>query len=378
MLPEASQSRKAIWDAINPHTGKKRIDEAFPMNIRKRSVDNEMKIEFANGSMWQVLGSDNYNSFVGAPPIGVVFSEWALADPAAWAYVMPILEENGGWAMFITTARGRNHAQKMLKMAQETPGWYAEVSTAADTDVFSPEQLERIRAELIATYGEDEGEAKYQQEYFCSFDAALPGAYYGKEMLKAEREGRISRVPYKPGVPVFPCFDFGRGASNSTAIWYIQIVGREPRAIDYDEGNSGNIEHYGRLINEKKYTIGKLILPHDGGHERLSTGQSYKEQFEGMGFAVEVLPRIPDLAAGITATRPFIDQCWFDSGKCERGLDALRSYHREWDDANKVFKPTPKHDWSSHGSDAFRTAGQAFEAGLLTVNQTGKKFSYDY
>lgn len=369
MLPEASQARKAIWDAINPHTGKKRIDEAFPHVLRKRTVDHEMKIEFINGSLWQVLGSDNYNSFVGSPPIGVVLSEWALADPQAWAYLMPILEENGGWAMFITTARGRNHAYKFLKMAQESPDWWADVSTARDTTVFSKEQLGRIRNELIGQYGQDEGEAKFQQEYYCSFDAALPGAYYGKEMNKAEQEGRITTVPYKPGVPVYPCFDFGRGAQNSTAIWYIQVVGREPRAIDYDEGNSGDIAYYGALMKSKPYVYGKLMLPHDGGHERLSTGMSYQEQFEAMGFECEVLPRVSSLSGGITATRPFIDQCWFDK-KCEKGIDALRSYEREWDDSAKVFKSQPKHNWASHPADAFRTAAQAHEMGLMSVTET--------
>lgn len=378
MLPEAAQARKAIWDAINPHTGKKRIDEAFPPEVRKRTVDNEMKIEFLNGSLWQVLGSDNYNSFVGSPPIGVVLSEWALADPQAWAYLMPILEENGGWAMFITTARGRNHAHRFLKMAQTSPGWFAEISTADHTGVFSAEQLARIKAELIGQYGQDEGEAKFLQEYYCSFDAALPGAYYGTEIGKAEREGRISSVPHKPGVLVYPVFDFGRGASNSTAIWFIQVVGREPRAIDYYEGNSGDIAHYGKVLRERGYEYGKLLLPHDGGYERLSTGQSYAEQFKAMGFDVEVLQRVPDLAAAITATRPFIDQCWFDAEKCSRGLDCLRSYHREWDDSNKVFKPTPKHDWASHGADAYRGAAQAFEAGKMTTSAPKKVYRFDY
>lgn len=367
LLPEASQARKAIWDAINPHTGKKRIDEAFPYEIRKRTVDHEMKIEFRNGSLWQVLGSDNYNSFVGSPPIGVVLSEWALADPQAWAYIMPILEENGGWALFITTARGRNHAHRFLKMARESEGWYADISTAENTDVFSPEQLERIRKELIAQYGEDEGEAKYQQEYFCSFDAALPGAYYGKEMNKAEKEGRITGVPYKPGVPVFPIFDFGRGLSNSTAVWFMQIVGREPRAIDYEESSSGDIDTFGMMLKEKGYQYGKLILPHDGGDARLATGMSYESQFRAMGYETLVLPKPESITAHITLTRSLINQTVFDEKNCERGIDCLRSYHREWDDENKTFKAVPKHDWASHGADAFRYAAQAHENGLLQL-----------
>ncbi len=372
MLPEAAQARKAIWDAINPHTGKKRIDEAFPLEIRKRTVDHEMKIELKSGSIWQVVGSDNYNSLVGSPPVGVVLSEWALADPAAWAYLMPIFEENGGWALFITTARGRNHAQKFLKMARNSPGWFAEVKTADQTGVFKKEQLERIRNELIEQYGEDEGEAKYQQEYFCSFDAALPGAYYGKEMNQAEQEGRITSVPYKPGIPVFPVFDFGRGLSNSTAIWFMQIVGREPRAIDYEESSSGDIDAFGEMLAAKKYTYGKLILPHDGGDTRLATGMSYAGQFQKMGYKTQVLARPEKVGSDIVLTRSLIKQTLFDEKKCERGIDCLRSYHREWDEENKTFRPQPKHDWASHGADAFRYVAQAHEAGQLIAHITPK------
>lgn len=381
MLPEASQARKAIWDAINPHTGKKRIDEAFPVALRKRTVDNEMKIEFKNGSLWQVIGSDNYNSYVGSPPVGVVLSEWALADPQAWAYLMPILEENGGWAMFITTARGRNHAHKFYKMAKASDDWYAEISTVDDTDVFSKKQLEKIKNELIGQYGQEEGTAKFLQEYYCSFDAALPGAYYGTEMVKARKQGRITNVPYTSGVPVFPIFDFGRGGTNATSIWFIQIVGREPRAIDYYETSNGKIEDFITVLNDRGYLYGNLGLPHDGGHTRLSTGMSYAEQFEAAGFKEPfVLNRPKELTPAISATRKFLDQCWFDEKKCERGIECLESYHREWDDVTKCYSPTPKHDWASHGADAFRYAAQAHEMGLYILSSTApaKKLTYNW
>jgi phage terminase large subunit len=365
MLPEASQARKAIWTAINPHTGIKRIDEAFPAEIRAATRDNDMMIEFVNGSTWQVLGSDNYDSQVGAAPVGIVFSEWALADPNAWAYLRPILAENAGWALFITTPRGRNHASTFFDFAKSDSAWFCQKLTADDTGVFDKTTLEIELREYMAQYGADEGRAKFNQEYYCSFDAALPGAYYGKEMLLAEKEGRISNVPYAPDVPVFAVFDFGRGASNSTAIWFFQVVGREPRAIDYEEGNSGDILHYGKLLKEKPYFYKRLLLPHDGGHKRLSTGMSYEDQFRKMGFETVVLPRVESLTAAISATRPFLNQCWIDSKKCQKGIEALRAYSRDWDEANRVFRPTPRHNWASHGSDSFRGAAQAHEMGLL-------------
>jgi hypothetical protein len=118
MLPEAAQARKAIWEAVNPHTGIRRIDEAFPHEIRETTREQEMMIKFKNGATWQVVGSDNYNSLIGSPPYGVIYSEWSVGDPSSWAYLRPILAENGGWAMFIYTARGKNHGYSMYNIAK--------------------------------------------------------------------------------------------------------------------------------------------------------------------------------------------------------------------------------------------------------------------
>lgn len=203
LLPEASQGRKAIWDAVNPHSGKKRIDEAFPKAIRSRTRDAEMMIHLNSGSTWQVVGSDNFNSLMGSPPIGVVFSEWALAKPEAWSFIRPILAENGGWAMFLWTPRGRGHATRAFDSRTRDPEWFTLKSPASDTDVFSAEQLARERAELIAELGsEEEGQARFASEYLVDFDAAAPGAYYASALGEAERAGRIGRVPYDPALKV--------------------------------------------------------------------------------------------------------------------------------------------------------------------------------
>jgi phage terminase large subunit len=138
---------------------------------------------------------------VGTPPIGVVFSEWALSDPQAWSLIRPILLENGGWSIFITTPRGRNHAHRMYEMARGSEEWFAERLTADETSVFTPEQLATEKAELIAERGEADGEAIFAQEYMTSWSAALPGAYYAKQMDKLEREGGITRVPHNPARP---------------------------------------------------------------------------------------------------------------------------------------------------------------------------------
>lgn len=365
MLPEGAQARKAIWDAVNPHTGKKRIDEAFPKALRSRTNDSEMKIELLNGSMWQALGSDNYNNYMGAAPRGILFSEWALADPQAWPYMQPILEENNGWAAFITTPRGRNHAATFFEMAKASDDWFCDKQSAEKTGVFSQKQLESIRMELITLFGQAEGDARFRQEYYCSFDAALPGAYYGKEINDAESEERITGVPYDPSYPVVVCFDFGRGASNSAALVFVQVIGMEPRIIDYHEDNTGDIPTHCKLMREKPYQYSHLVLPHDAAPVRYATGLSYEEQFTQQGFKCKVMKVTPDLQRDINITRQFIKMAWFNKRKVGRLIECLRAYHRAWDSKKKVFEDHPKHDWASHGSDACRAAAVAHKMGLL-------------
>jgi phage terminase large subunit len=197
MLPQHNQARKAIWDAINPSTGRRRIDDAFPLALRDSTREQDMFIRFKNGSTWQVVGSDNYNALVGSPPVGVVFSEYALSDPSSWAFIRPILAENGGWALFISTPRGNNHFAKLVRYAQANPAeWFGQVLTVEDTGAIAPDVIAREQRELVAERGEKEAEAIIAQEYRCDFNAAIPGAYYGPHMTRAEQEGRIGDFPW--------------------------------------------------------------------------------------------------------------------------------------------------------------------------------------
>ena len=282
MLPQAAQARKAIWEAINPHTGIRRIDEAFPKEIRATTREQEMMIKFINGSSWQVVGSDNYNSLVGSPPYGLTFSEWSLCDPGAWAYLRPILAENGGWAIFIYTSRGKNHGYSLYNMAEQSKDWYCLKSTAKNTDVFTEEQLQAELIEYQSSYGEDAGKAYWLQEYFCSFDAALPGAYYVGELSKAEEEGRITHVPYDESLPVHTWWDIGR--SDYTAIWFAQYAGGQVRLIDYYQNNMQAPSHYAKVLQEKGYYYDTHHLPHDADYVQMGSrdGLSVLQQFQDL------------------------------------------------------------------------------------------------
>lgn len=374
LLPQQNQARKAIWDAVDPHTGQKRIDWAFPKELRETTREQDMMIKFKSGSTWQVIGSDNYDALVGTPPIGVVFSEWALSNPQAWSLIRPILAENKGWAMFITTPRGRNHAHRMFEMAKDSDEWFAERLVATETGVFSPDVLETERKELITERGDEDGEAIFQQEYMTSFSAGLPGAYYAKLIDKAEQEGRVTSVPYNPQRQVHTAWDLGR--NDATVIWFIQRHGTGWAVIDYLANTSVGIDYYVKELREKPYNYGEHLLPHDAESEQLvSTTGSIKDTVESMGLRnVRIVERTKSVANDINEVRQVLPICHFDKEKCEKGLDALRSYRRVWDEKLRAYRDTPLHDWASDPADAFRT----FAVGKPNDKTAQSKINYNF
>lgn len=359
-LPEYAQARKAIWEAVNAHTGKRRIDEAFPPETRKRTLNDEMFIELQNGATWQCIGSDRYNATVGAGPVFIAYSEWALANPSAWAYHRPMLEENGGGAVFITTPRGKNHAHATLThyraMMRENPRYFAEVSSVHDTGALSPAQMSETLAEYVSLYGDDVGQAQFEQEYLCSFTAAILGAFYAREMLAVRNGGRVRDVRPVPGYRVHTAWDLGM--RDSTAIWWFQVVGGEIRVLDYYASHGAGIEHYAEIVTRRRWLRGNDYVPHDARVRELGTGRTRVETMQEYGLKPVVVPAMSKLD-GIQAVRKTLPLCVFDEA-CEEGLAALEQYRREWDDDRKTFKANEVHDWTSHGADAFRYLAAAW------------------
>lgn len=356
MLPEYAQARKSMWDAVNPHSGKRRIDEAFPPEIRAFTREHEMMIGFTNNSTFQLVGSDNFNSLVGSPPVGLVFSEYALSNPSAWGYLRPILLENGGWVGFNSTPRGNNHFKNLCKHAEASSGWFYEALTADDTGVFTAAQLQEELSELQALHGDDYGRALWLQEYFVSFDAAIPGSIWGDCLDKAQREGRIAAVAFTPGFPVSTAWDLGR--TDATAIWFFQLILGEIKICDYHESNFKDIPFYADLLKEKAkthgFSYGTHWFPHDARPRTLAAGgKSILQQFIDLKVGRCVIAPRLDKQEQIQAARATFSRCRFDVEKCDKGIEALKNYRREWDEASKSFSDYPVHDWSSHGADAF-------------------------
>lgn len=361
MLPKSTQARKAIWKGRGKD-GLRFLDH-IPKEIIKSINNTEMYVEFTNGSLLYVLGSDNYDNLVGNNPLGVIYSEWPLCDPSSWDYIRPILAENGGWAMFCGTPRGRNHGYAMLQQAKKFPDrWYTSVLTAEDTTdndgnpIITPEIIQQERDEGMS-------EDMIQQEYYCSFDAAVPGCYFSKEIKAAYSDNRITRVPIEKSLPVYTFWDLGIG--DDMSIWLMQVIGKELRMICCYSDSGYGMDHYINWLHEfaKKHGIvwAEHYAPHDIEVRELMSGESRKDTAARMGIKFKVVQRVKSKSDSINAARAIFPRVLFDSERCAKGIDALASYHREYDDKRKCFKDKPEHDWASNLSDAFQQMAMSWK-----------------
>jgi len=355
-LPEYNQARKAIWTAVNPHTGKRRIDEAFPHAMRESTNDHEMFLRMTNGSTWQLIGSDRYDAQVGAGAAGITFSEWALANPAAWGYFRPMVEENNGWAAFITTPRGRNHAHALYQHARQSPDWFCELLTASETGMMTAVQLEEALNEYMALYGEDVGRAAYLQEYFCDWNAAILGAFYGLEMARVRNEGRIVEIEALPNEPVHRAWDLGM--RDDTSVWWFQAVGAQLYVLDHVAQSGGGVEYFVDQIEQRRRAYGWVdgvdYVPHDAKvKEWTAGGRTRIETMQHMGLNPQLVSGV-SLEDGRNAVRRTLPFCVFHPRTEPGGIDALEQHHREWDDDKKAFRASAVHDWTSHPADSFR------------------------
>jgi len=335
IAPFFNQAKDVAWEYL------KRYTAAIP---RVAINESELRADLPGGARIRLYGADNPDRLRGLYLDGVVLDEYAQMHPRVWPEVIrPALADREGWAVFIGTPMGRNQFCELYEAARKNDDWLAARFPASATGVIPAVELAAARAAM--------SEDQYAQEFECSFAAAALGSYYGKPLAQAEAEARIAAVPWAPRLPVVTAWDLGIG--DSTAIWFCQQSGREARLIDYYEASGVGLDHYAKLLREKPYVYGDHILPHDAEVRELGTGRSRVETLRSLGIEPRVLPaaRIED---GIDAVRNLLPRCWFDAGRCARGLEALRQYRRDYDDRLKAFKARPLHDWTSNAADAFR------------------------
>ena len=347
IFPTYAQAKKVIWDSIT-NDGKRMLDY-FPKELVVQLNAQEMKIRMKNKngteSLFQLIGSDNYDSLMGTNPRGCVFSEYALQDPLAYQYLRPILTANEGWALFISTPRGKNHLWQLAELAQQSPAWFYLKLSIDHTQHIPLEEIEKERREGLMS------EDMIQQEYYTSFDMGVEGSYYSRYLDESKREQKIGVVPYENGFKVHTAWDIG--VRDKTSIIFFQTIGQTVRVIDCYENSKHGIEHYAKVLSSKPYIYGTHIAPHDIRVKEWGTGITRFEKARQLGIKFTVADEltIPD---GIEAVRSLFSKLWIDRKNCYHLLNALENYRQEYDHKKKIYKPCPLHDWSSHFADAMR------------------------
>lgn len=345
IFPTYSQGKKALWDNID-NSWFSTLDH-IPKQIIKNKNSTDMLITLVNGSTIQIVGTEgrNIDRLVWTNPKGIVYSEAALQSPTARDRMRPILAVNGWRVVFNSTPRGKNWFYDLIENTHRSDNRYHSILTINDTGILTDEDIDEER---LSGMSED----KIQQDYYCSFEASVEGAYYSRQMKQVEQETRITTVPYDAALPLYTFRDLGM--DDSTTIWFVQTHGKEVRLIDYYERNGESLAHYVGVLREKSYNYTRHYLPHDAEVRELTSGTSRREYLESMGlWDIEIVPA-SNINDGIEAVRRLLKYCWFDADRCRQGIRCLKDYHKEWDDKKQVFRSRPAHDWASHGADAFR------------------------
>jgi hypothetical protein len=345
MLPNHKQARKVIWDGFD-NSGQKIIDHAMPKAIREDTNKTEMKITLRNGAIWQLVGSDYYDSLVGANPFGIVMSEAALSDPRAWSIFRPILAGNGGWAAFISTPRGYNQFHDLIKLAKATPSWFYSHLGVKDTKHISESVLADERAQMP--------DELYRQEYDCDFSAANVGAIFGRYIEQAEKEGRICALDSFGEGEVWVTSDIGY-RDKAAWVWWRRMRGGF-EIFHYDDGSGMDAEEWSQRLS-KQPAADVLILPHDARAKSFASKRSSVETLltnkPWPGVDVRVNEQ-RNKADSINAGRLVLRKLRISSAPvCEPFLQAMRAYSFKYDEEAKAFRSEPEHDWSSHAADAF-------------------------
>lgn len=352
LLPQQNQVRRSIWEGITKD-GVKYLD-TIPKELVFARKESEMKIILRDpqdpskpGSIISFLGGDNYNSLAGSGIKGCVISELALQKPSLYDLIIePMLKETKGKVLFNSTPRGEGYAKDMFDFLAKKEEYYTSLLTIEDTGVVDPADLEEERER-------GKPEEIIQQEYYCSWQGSIYGAYYADALKKA----KFGEYPYDPRHPVFTMWDIG--VDDAMAIWFAQIIDGAIRIIDYYENNTYGLGHYAQIVLGKPYErYSYHFLPHDGSHRQLTAdekSQSIQSQLMKLGLSnIKLIPRTNSVIEDIYSVRGILPLCSFNLATTKDGVSCLKQYHREYDEKRRKFKDTPEHDWTSHGADAFR------------------------
>lgn len=346
IAPLYKQAKSVSWDYLKEFT---RPIPGVKIN------ESELRVDLPNGARISLYGADNYDSLRGIYLDGVILDEYAQMAGKAWTEVIrPTLSDRHGWAIFIGTPKGHNAFYNLYKQAQEEDDWFAGMYKASETGIVSEYELDSARRGMT--------QAEFEQEYECSFEAAIQGAVYAEEMQRAQNQNRICKVPYEPDLPVSTAWDLG--FDDSTSIIFYQTVGKEIRIFDCEEHFGAKLEFYATLLKEKGYNYEMHHLPHDANIKTLQGGGvSIQEQLWELGVTnTNIVPK-QGVEHGIQKTRSLFPRFWIDNSneRTKHLVECLLQYHYEYDEDRAIFKQKPDHDWSSHNCDAIRMLAVGFQ-----------------
>lgn len=337
VAPYRSQAKSIAWEYL----------KHYARPVTRKVNESELILTTVTNAEVRLFGADNADAMRGLGFDGVFMDEYGDFKPSVWGNVIrPALSDKQGWAVFAGTPKGKNQFWEVWDAAAGDPTWFRFMLKASESKILPPSELADARRTLT--------EDQYLQEYECSFEAAILGAYYGTEMRELDEAGRITEVEYDPSLVTYTAWDLGY--RDDTAIWWYQVIRGEIHVIDFFAGSRLSVDDVAKIVMQKPYHYQTHYLPHDARAKTMASGgKSTIEQLAAY-FGWASLAIVPNLSLqdGIQAVRKTLPLCWFDRAKCKYGIEALRQYEREYDEDKKAFRERPNHDWCSHPADAFR------------------------
>jgi len=365
VFPEYAQGRRIIWEGMDKD-GFPFLDH-FPQDLIERKDNMQMKLKLKNGSIFSVVGADRarWNNLIGTNPIGLAFSEYAIQTPMGWDFMRPILRENEGWAVFAYTPRGMNHGFDLYETNRNNPDWFVQKLTVNDTvkqdgsAVISPQMIEDERRSGMTN-------ELIQQEFYCSFEAPLSGAYFADQLNRATEEGRIENFPIDWGRPILTFWDLGW--EDSTALWFMQRVNEELHLIYYYENHHQKISHYVNYINDFRDKHQTIYEGHNAPHDVKKTdlrGECIWEMYRKAGltfsnetYGTEGYDRVKDKNVAIEWARQIFHRVRIHKDNCKQGLSCLRDYHQAYNPITRAYSGQPVRNYATHGVDALLLMAQ--------------------
>jgi hypothetical protein len=362
IAPTLKRAKLIAWDAAKDYSEE----------LRGKPNESELRIDYPGGARLQLFGCDYPDAIKGVYFDAAVLDEFDEMPPRIFTEVVrPLLADRGGRCYLTGTPKGRKNLWDFSQQALGDPDWFTAIYRQSETGIIAESEMEGIRR-LIASGLMTE--AEYNQEFECSFTAAIVGAFWATELAACRSAGRVRAIAVDPSIPINTYWDLGIGTGNAMAIWFGQRCGDEMHWIDFYEAEGAGFPHYAKVLAERGYQYGTHYAPHDIGVRELGTGKTRLEQAAAIGINFTPVPRVGDKADSIEAARPLIGRSWFEATKCAKGLEHLEQYRRGWVEKNRVWKPAPVHDSHSNAADAFQQAAMVthLPAPSAALTSTGK------